>query len=52
MLKVSDRGELSTEYVVPTESAGSCAVADAKGRIWLCDPVHGRVLRITLPSEH
>jgi hypothetical protein len=51
VVKSSPSGELNTEYVVPTESAASCVVTDDKGRAWICDPTHGRVLRVTLPSR-
>jgi hypothetical protein len=51
VLKVAASGALSTEYVVPTVSTGSCVVSDAKGHAWLCDPTHGRVLRVSLPDQ-
>jgi hypothetical protein len=50
VVKMSPSGELNTEYVVPTASTASCVVTDAKGRAWICDPTHGRVLRVTLPN--
>ncbi|HEY2734270.1 MAG TPA: hypothetical protein VGI70_09805 [Polyangiales bacterium] len=50
VVKVSTGGELDTEYAVPLASTASCVVTDAKGRAWVCDPSHGRVLRVTLPN--
>jgi DNA-binding beta-propeller fold protein YncE len=32
-----------------TASGSSCVISDDHGRAWVCDPKHGRMLRVTFP---
>jgi streptogramin lyase len=47
LVRVADDGTLRAERTVPTGGSGSCVTVDGAGRSWLCDPSHGRVLRVT-----
>jgi hypothetical protein len=53
ILGVSDKGELSVLSTVPTTQGAHCAVADAGGHVFVCDPSHGQLLVVSdgLPAS-
>lgn len=44
VVSVSPAGALRTVRVVPTAKGAHCVAADDRGRAWVCDPTHGRLL--------
>ncbi len=48
VLSLSASGTLEKAKSVSVPSGGTCVVADGQGRAWVCDPVHGRVVRVVL----
>ncbi len=42
---VSPRGKLTRLVVAPAVSGAHCVTSDDRGRPWVCDPGHGRLLR-------
>ena len=47
LLRVATDGTLRTEHTIANDGSGSCVTVDGAGRSWVCDPSHGRILRVT-----
>ncbi|MCA9679194.1 MAG: hypothetical protein KC464_29460, partial [Myxococcales bacterium] len=47
VLAVGDGGELATVATVALAKGSHCATTDGAGRVWACDPDHGRLLAVT-----
>lgn len=50
VLAVAEDGSLSRVAKAPTARGAHCAVADARGDVWVCDPGHGRLLEFRDPA--
>lgn len=47
--RVEDDGRLTREAVIPTAKSTRVVVVDNVGRAYVADPLHGRIIRITVP---